>query len=70
MEYKTQRTLNGPNKDLEAANGVSAAVRQAKDLLGLPNPVKSWTPLVAIKAGPEQRSDGRERDGAGPFVCT
>lgn len=43
-ECKTERTLNGPKEDWEAANGVSAAVGQVSNVLGTPpNPVKSRT---------------------------
>lgn len=68
MECKTQRTLNGPKEDIEAVDGVSAAVRQAKGVLEIPNPVTSRTALVTNEAGPEQRGNGGERET--PLVCT
>lgn len=43
MGCKAERTLNGPTEVWEAANGVSAAVRQVNAMLETPNPVKSRT---------------------------
>lgn len=55
MECQAQRTLNGSKEDLEAVNGVSTAVRQAKDMLETPNRVKSGTALVTNEGCTEQR---------------